>query len=194
MNDKDILIDFLTDVNKMNLDADPDLHYTMLWLQDDKYLIEKDMELRGGNADWRKDELYNYGLNYKFENDKLVELYLSAMKLAVIPDTIKNLKNLKKLNLSNNQISHIPDEITMLEEIEDINLSKNLLKRIPDNISDLNKLKRLVISNNNLSELPVSIKSMYHLKELDISENKFEDIPEEAKELLKNGTELISDN
>lgn len=191
MSDKERLLDFLTDVNKLNKEADPDLHYTMLWLQGEKHLIEQDMEMRGGNAKWAKDDLYHYGLNYKFDGDKLTELYLSAMNLTVIPDTIKNLIHLKKINLSNNNIGHIPEELELLTNIEDVNFSNNLLKSVPEAIPKLPKLRRVKLSNNSISSLP-DLTALKNLRELDISDNKFQTLPNEALFLAGNGVELIS--
>ena len=148
MGDQESLLDFLEDTNRLNLSADPDLHYTIFWLKEDRFLISQDKELRTGTPQYMQKETYTYSNNYLFEDDKLVELYLSKMNLSFIPDTIRNFPELRKLHLSNNILTYVPESIGQLPNLTTLNLSNNQLSKLPEQLGSLDNLQQLNLSQN----------------------------------------------
>lgn len=177
MGDQESLLDFLEDTNRLNLSADPDLHYTIFWLKEDRFLIPQDKELRTGTPQYMQNEIYTYSNNYQFEDDKLVELYLSKMNLSYLPDTIQNFPELRKLNLSNNILTYVPESIGELQNLITLNLSNNQLNKLPMQIGSLNNLKQLNLSQNRLSTLPETIGNLKSLQELDLIQNQIQELP-----------------
>ena len=175
MTEKDILIGFLEDINRLNLSADPDLHYTLFWLKGDKHLIHEDIQMRTGKSIRIQDQIYVYSNNYIFEDDKLLELYLSKMKISILPDTISNFSHLQKLFLGNNELTYVPESISSLTQLKSLNLSKNRLTTIPDSIGKLDSLEELDISGNRLIDLPYSIANLTKLEILRIQDNSLPD-------------------
>ncbi|MHA2170454.1 MAG: leucine-rich repeat domain-containing protein [Candidatus Kariarchaeaceae archaeon] len=183
MGDQELLLDFLEDTNRLNLSADPDLHYTIFWLKEDRFLISQDKELRSGKPQYMQKETYTYSNNYQFEDDKLIELYLSKMNLSFLPDTIQNFSELRKLHLSNNILTYIPESISELQNLNTLNLSNNQLSNLPSQLGSLSKLEILNLSQNQLSELPEAIGNLKSLKELDLTQNQIHELPKSLANL-----------
>lgn len=193
MSDKELLIDFLMDVNRLNLDADPHLHYTLYFLKDEKFLIQQDIELRKGIPQWKQDEVYTYSHNYNFEDDKLTELYLSKMNITVIPDTISTFTNLKKIFFANNVINHLPDEMMELKKLTHLNLNFNKIREIPESIENLERLENLQLAKNQIREVPDNLANLLNLKELNLAENIIENKSRVTMLLNQNGVNVLLD-
>ncbi len=185
MGDQELLLDFLEDTNRLNLSADPDLHYTIFWLKEDRFLIPQDKELRTGKPQYMQEETYTYSNNYQFEDDKLVELYLSKMNLSYLPDTIRNFPELRKLHLSNNILTYLPETIGELPNLTTLNLSNNQLSNLPEELGSLDNLEQLNLSQNQLSILPETIGNLKSLNELDLSQNQIQELPRSLANLSK---------
>lgn len=181
------------DVNRMNSDADPDLHYTIYFLKDEKFLINQDIELRKGTPQWKQDEVYTYSNNYTFEDDKLTELYLSKMNMAVIPDTVSTFINLKKLYFANNVINHLPDEMMELKKLTHLNLNFNKIREIPESIENLERLENLQLAKNQIREVPDNLANLLNLKELNLAENIIENKSRVTMLLNQNGVNVLLD-
>ena len=63
-------------------------------------------------------------------------------------EDIKNLTNLKTLNLSDNILIELPKTIGDLTNVENLFLSGNNLKKLPKNIVNLKNLKWLSLLDN----------------------------------------------
>lgn len=87
--------------------------------------------------------------------DDIKELIITRTMLPRITKHICLLKNLTKLDLSNNCIQEITDQIE-LPLLEELNLSSNHLKSL-DFLQTLSKLKTLDASNNSLHTLHTSV-------------------------------------
>lgn len=118
---------------------------------------------------WQTLDLKNCGLTSIpeeiFSFTELVTLDLSndsfcdnenKNKIAIVPDTISNLKNLRRLNLANNKLT-----------------------KISERLSELNKLNYLNLCNNNLTDISEKIANMKSLKEIYLEENPFDMLPPE---------------
>ena len=107
----------------------------------------------------------------------LLEINLSHNLLVefLSDHTLKNMRNLKKLNLHDNKISKLDtNSLLVLQEIgmiEDLNLSSNKLTILPSEIGFLLTLKSLNLNNNELTELPVQITNLTLLYNLPDSFN-----------------------
>ena len=92
-----------------------------------------------------------------------------------IPDNLNNLQQLVILFLDHNQISGtIPGSISFLTNLRHLNLSHNQLTgTIPNNIGDLNNLYYLSLSNNQLQgHIPTSICNLILLSQLHLNDNQ----------------------
>lgn len=90
---------------------------------------------------------------------------------------IKNLKNLKVLDLSNQNLSKIPVEIYSITKLKELRLDRNNIKVIPTEITQLKHLEQLNLNNNQLSDLPPEIEQLTELKTLKLNSNQFQSLP-----------------
>lgn len=86
-----------------------------------------------------------------FTLPSLIELNLSKNQLSSI-DGVESLKNLARLDLSENQLLELPSNVEQLENLESLNLRENNLSDLPSGLGNLKKLKRLLIKDNNLDK------------------------------------------
>ncbi len=93
-----------------------------------------------------------------FAQTGLTELDLSHNKLTgALQAEIRNLKNLKVLNLSNNQFTGVPAEIGQLSMLEVLDLSNNQLTGLPNELGNLSNLKRLILTGNEYSKTDLAV-------------------------------------
>ena len=83
--------------------------------------------------------------------NKLEELNLSGNKLTELPSEIGDLKELRRLYVSNNQLVSLPTSIQKLNQLEELHLLFNKLTELPSEIGDLKELRRLNVSGNPLT-------------------------------------------
>lgn len=102
---------------------------------------------------------------------------------------LKNLKCLKRLDLSDNQIEEIHTNIFLdLNNLEDLNLSKNMLKTFDDELlAALPALRTLDLSSNHISDIQHRInKARINLTSLNLSNNSISNLPNMFFESLSN--------
>jgi|CXWL01.1.fsa_nt_gi Leucine-rich repeat (LRR) protein len=88
-----------------------------------------------------------------FEKVDLESLNLSHNKLTgSLPAEVRNLQNLKNLDLSSNSFTGVPAEIGQLKNLEILNLSNNKLTGLPYELGNLSRLRILNLSGNNYAE------------------------------------------
>ena len=75
----------------------------------------------------------------------------NGINLTYISENIKNWKNVKNMNLSNNKITDVPKEIGMMSSLEKLNLSGNPIKSIPKSIANCTNLKKIKLKRTKLS-------------------------------------------
>ncbi|XP_028407625.1 E3 ubiquitin-protein ligase LRSAM1-like [Dendronephthya gigantea] len=90
---------------------------------------------------------------------------------------LKNLSQLRVLDLHKNLLSELPDEIRFLTSLQVLNLSHNCLKSIPKGIECLQSLQTFDLQENKLKVLPDEIGKMKSLRTLNISHNKVTNLP-----------------
>lgn len=89
---------------------------------------------------------------------------------------------------SRNCIKIVPDKISSLKNLFKINFSDNLVTKVSEKISDLKRLEILDLSNNRLTDFSAKIANMPSLKQLSLHNNPFDMIP---PEIIARGIESI---
>jgi len=115
--------------------------------------------------------------------DKLWFVRADNADIAVLPDTIHQLRSLKRLSLVANKLRSLPDNFCRLSLLEEVNLGNNQLQILPERIGDLTNLNELRLHHNQLHSLPSSIGQLTSLYELTLGNNQLTRLPEEIQQL-----------
>lgn len=121
------------------------------------------------------------------KNQPLLEtitlLKVQICGLVALPREIYQLRNLKKLDLSQNQLEFLPESIKIWTQLEELNLFHNELTYLPHHgIKHLRNLKILNVGSNALEYLPRSIRYLKQMKILKMEENYVKALPKEIGE------------
>ena len=101
----------------------------------------------------------------------LEELYMQSNLLSYLNDSLKNLKNLSNLDLSNNKLDSFKRG-EVIANLTSLDLSFNQLERFDHNQSNLFSLKSLKLSNTDSSVISnINFELFSKLEELDLSDN-----------------------
>ncbi|XP_078342856.1 E3 ubiquitin-protein ligase LRSAM1-like isoform X2 [Oculina patagonica] len=84
---------------------------------------------------------------------------------------LKDLSNLRVLDLHDNQITSLPPDIDELKSLQVLNVQGNKLKALPATIGNLVSLQSLILQANDLRSVPPEIGNLKSLRTLNISEN-----------------------
>ncbi|KAI9207562.1 uncharacterized protein BJ171DRAFT_493023 [Polychytrium aggregatum] len=104
---------------------------------------------------------------------RISDLRLSGNFLDSVPsETLEELPQLQKLNLSKNTLTSLPSTLGLLIHLKELNLSQNQLTYLPEEIGCLTKLEVLNVSNNCLSSLPQSLGCLESLQSLDLAASR----------------------
>lgn len=90
---------------------------------------------------------------------------------------LKDLGNLKILNLAHNEFECLPADVGLLANLQELYLEHNKLKTLPDSLCKLVNLKTLTLSHNKLKHLPEDIGLLKSLHTLNIEENPVTKLP-----------------
>lgn len=143
-----------------------------IYLDYEAYLCEKvEKKLNSQEKNVPKRIIVNRVLDneYKLNNIYLIEYFTEVEELNIQNNNIKdisplkNLKNLKKLDITYNPIDNI-DVLSNLTNLEELRLNQNSLKDLKP-LDNLKNLKYLSISENN-KETKIDISSMANFKNL----------------------------
>ncbi|XP_078612795.1 uncharacterized protein LOC144882687 [Branchiostoma floridae x Branchiostoma japonicum] len=118
----------------------------------------------------------------------LAYLDLSNNFLEDVPQCVKELKNLKTLNMSHNKITVIGHIVMKLDTLENLDMSFNDIEEIPYGILQMEKLKELHCNHNKIARWPEPSDEgrktkICHLEVLNLSNNSLEVVPGLVKEL-----------
>lgn len=108
---------------------------------------------------------------------KLMVLSLIKCHLQRVDPSIRYLKELRELNLSENDLESIPESIGQLTHLQCLRLEINRLKSIPECIGQLTSLREIFLFKNQLESIPESIGNISFLQVLSLSDNKLRIIP-----------------
>ncbi len=101
-------------------------------------------------------------------------------KITAIPESIKKLKKLTRINFANNNISEISEALGELTNLKYLNLSNNKIKYLPSKIANLQNLESLYLEGNPFDLLPPEIVARgidsirNFIKELDVKDYLYE--------------------
>lgn len=123
-----------------------------------------------------------------FNFEFLTDLIIGDKTLEVIPDSIRNLRNLETLSLcghnSHSKLESIPNEISEIKTLKTLYLENNNLQQFPTSLINLKSLQKLSLWDNNIQELPESISELSNLKELLLGSNEnMTSLPSSVKDL-----------
>lgn len=121
---------------------------------------------------------------------QIQSLNLAGNRLASLPIWLKELGNLRELNLSKNQLMQLPEALSQITQLQLLNIANNQLKTVPEALLNLARLKELNISNNQLDEIPEWIEQLSQLRVFKLYNNQIKDLPESLGK-LKELTEII---
>ena len=114
-------------------------------------------------------ELYNLPIEIT-RWTKLQSLNLSYNNLATIPN-VRSLKELSRLDLSNNQLVTLPPNMRLWTSLRDLNLRNNKISELFGEIGELERLISIDLSSNRLQSLPKSIERLTRLCTLNLTDN-----------------------
>ncbi|XP_077569350.1 leucine-rich repeat-containing protein 28 [Stigmatopora nigra] len=107
----------------------------------------------------------------------LIELYLHANNIVIIPEAIGNLAHLQSLDLSSNALQLLCPEVGRLRSLRHLRLSNNQLKSLPPEIGNLQFLETLDVSMNQLASLPDRLHRCSSLQHLSADHNLLSRVP-----------------
>lgn len=122
-------------------------------------------------------------------------LDLSGQELKKIPDYVFNKTDIQKLDVSNNNLGgSLQAEVRQLQDLKVLNLSNNHFAGVPAEIGQLKNLEELNLSNNQITGLPYELGNLSNLKVLDLRGNDYSKADLEIiKKTLPATTEVLTD-
>jgi len=122
-------------------------------------------------------------------------LDLSGQELKKIPDYVFTKTDIQKLDLSNNNLGgSLQAEVRQLQNLKTLNLSNNHFAGVPAEIGQLKKLEELNLSNNQITGLPYELGNLSNLKVLNVRGNDYSKADLEIiKKTLPSTTEILTD-
>lgn len=122
--------------------------------------------------------------------DKLI---LAQARLTQLPDEIKSLTQLKRLDLSSNQLKVLPDGLSQLKLLEILWLDGNPLTQLPPVVCQLKGLKSLKAMNCGLTTLPAQLGQLKQLTFIGLTGNPLPTLPASLLELTSLNYLLVAD-
>ncbi|KAF7852342.1 hypothetical protein BT93_L0898 [Corymbia citriodora subsp. variegata] len=117
----------------------------------------------------------------------LEELDISATSISTLPNSIKNLQNLRVLRMDSSFVRAFPVEIGNLTKLEELHASwcRSLQGGIPRDIKRLYHLRSLTLGHSSISSLPSEISTISSLYTLDLLQcNEIEVLPKLPPSLI----------
>jgi len=148
-------------------------------LKDVSVRLGHDLGDRKGFTDARRAPILAKLCTFTF----VTKLNLDNNDIAVVPDAIGALANLKYLDLGDNKIAMLPASIGRLTALEDLNLYSNILTAVPASIGSLTALTTLSLQNNRIATLPTTIGGMTALTALGLNRNQLAGLPDSIGQL-----------
>jgi internalin A len=105
-------------------------------------------------------------------------LDLGSMSLTELPEQIKEITWLKRLNLSFNSLTKLPTWLKQLSNLETLDLRGNQLSELFPGLSELQNLQSINLRNNRFTILPIELRELKKLTFISVDNNVIEVIPE----------------
>ncbi len=93
------------------------------------------------------------------------------------PNSIKQLKEMSRLDIQSQDLSIIPKEIGCLTDLRILSLDQCQLSKVPSEIRNMKKLEKLVLSTNHLTVFPEELNTLKTLKVLNLGINNIKEFP-----------------
>ncbi len=154
------------------------------------------------NREWPSNQSLEYWWGITLSEDRVVSIDFSdthwwlgkaahttsglnshTVSLTSLPEEIKYLTHLKRLDLNYSSLNKLPPEIGYLTNLDTLSLSKNEISSLPDEIGYLTNLYWLVLNDNPLSSFPQSFSFLSSLKILNASGTSLHTIPHSLTKL-----------
>eukprot|EP00945_MAST-04E_sp_MAST-4E-sp1_P000088 g88.t1 len=116
------------------------------------------------------------------QHPSVVSLFVYGTKLAELPDSIGDMKELFDLYIPNNELTTLPESVAKLPNLANLIVFNNELTSVPDYAGAFDRLLQLDVSNNRLNILPGN---MLFLEWLHAWNNTMESFPDGLISLTK---------
>ncbi|MBU6951406.1 leucine-rich repeat domain-containing protein [Hahella sp. HN01] len=107
------------------------------------------------------------------------QLFLNENSISALPESIKDLVDLKVITLDWNKFESVPEELFEIDGLRDIYISHNSVTKVDQGLKNSTKLRRIILSFNKLEEFPAVFSEMPNLKILDLASNSISRVPKE---------------
>ena len=98
----------------------------------------------------------------------LEKLHMADNPLNQLPESFRNLTNLKHLDISSTNMKEIPFQILNIASIEYLAVRNNAIEKLPEVWEKCINIKKFDMSENSLRTLPASILQLQKIEELDL--------------------------
>ena len=88
------------------------------------------------------------------QHPSVVSLFVYGTKLAELPDSIGDMKEIIDLYIPNNELTTLPESVAKLPNLANLMVFNNELTSVPDYAGAFDRLLQLDVSNNRLNRLP----------------------------------------
>jgi Leucine-rich repeat (LRR) protein len=117
-------------------------------------------------------------LGFSIRNNHVFGLSLAYQKLTTFPKCILRLKFLRELWFLENRIQHLPENIRDLKYLVRIDMENNFsLTSLPESVWEVKTLEVLGLGGNEFTNISERITELPNLKYLFLENNKFTEIP-----------------
>ena len=154
-------------------------------LPEDEIKALKDLQTVLGKEIEYVEEFKSQSRCYKIEDNHVVGLRLRSEKLDSLPDSFRNLKFLRQLDLSGIKLKEFKN-LEGLNNLHELSLINNELQEFPESLLALTELRMLSLGHNQLTELPESLGKLVNLERLELYLNSLSDSGSDSLANLKN--------
>ncbi|NUR57392.1 MAG: hypothetical protein HOV87_01565 [Catenulispora sp.] len=110
-------------------------------------------------------------------NGRRTDIKLEGCGLTAVPEELRGLTRLRRLDLGENRLTSVPEWLGELGGLEVLVLRANRLAGLPESVGDLAGLGVLDIGHNRLASLPATISRLNKLERLSLEGNRFTTVP-----------------
>ena len=110
---------------------------------------------------------------------------LGPYKAIELPESMSNLTNLERIDISGLQYGSIPEVILKMPKLQYIEAKLCNINSIPEDISKFKKLVSLELGDNNINNIPSSLSKIKSLRYLGLEGNNISEIPKEIFNITK---------
>jgi uncharacterized protein (TIGR02996 family) len=115
--------------------------------------------------------------------EQVTDCNLSGRKLAAVPDGLRKLVHVQRLDLSNNPLAELPAWIGELRALDHLNLGATTLRSLPDAITELPLRRLSCFQAKSLERIPDAIGRIATLEELDLRWCAITELPDSFGDL-----------